>query len=125
MCLQCGKYIHGRCAGVKKVTLKFSRNFTSRKCEGNIGEAVEQEVSLCDKVETVREVTYLGDRVSAGVRCEAAVTARTRCWWVRLMECGVLLYGRRFLLWLKGAIYISYTLAAILYGGLGWCLKGC
>ena len=50
-----------------------------QKCEGNIGEAVEQEVTLCDEVETVSECTYLGDSVSAGGGCEAAVTARTRC----------------------------------------------
>ena len=61
------------------VTPKFSRNFTCRKCEGNIVEAVDQEENLCDEVETVREFTYVGDRVSAGGGCEAAVTARTRC----------------------------------------------
>ena len=33
----CGKWIHGRCARVKRVTPKFSWNFTCRKCEGNIG----------------------------------------------------------------------------------------
>ena len=53
LCVQCGKFIHGRCAGVKRVTTKFSRNFVCRKCEGNIGEAVEQEEKLCDEVETV------------------------------------------------------------------------
>ena len=52
LCLQCGKWIHGRCAGVKMVTQAFSRYFAYRKCEGNIGEAVEQEVKLCDEVET-------------------------------------------------------------------------
>ena len=46
LCLQYGKWIHGRCAGVKMVTQKFSRKFTYRKCEGNIGEAVEQEVVM-------------------------------------------------------------------------------
>ena len=30
-------------------------------------------------METVWEFTYLGDRVSAGGECEAAVTVRTRC----------------------------------------------
>ena len=30
------------------------------------GEAVEQEEKLCDEVETVREFTYLGDRMKAG-----------------------------------------------------------
>ena len=54
LCVRCGKEIHGRCAGVKRVTQKFSRNLAWRKCEGNIGEAVEQEEKLCDEVETVR-----------------------------------------------------------------------
>ena len=44
---------------------------------------MEQEEKLCDEVETVSEFTYLGDRVSAGGGCEAAVTARTRCDWVK------------------------------------------
>ena len=57
-------------------------------------EAVEQEEKLCDEVES--EFTYLGDRVSTGGGCEAAETARTRCWWAKLRECGELLYGRWF-----------------------------
>ena len=51
-----------------------------------------------------REFTYLGDRVSACGRCEAVVTARTRCGWV---EFGELLYGRRFPLELNGSVYES------------------
>ena len=42
---------------------------------------------LCDEVETVRELSYLGDRVSAGEGCEAAVTGRTRCVWGKFMKC--------------------------------------
>ena len=57
---------------------------------------MEHEVKLCVEVETVSEFTYLGDRVSAGGGCEAAKTARTRCGWVKLRECGELLHGRRF-----------------------------
>ena len=75
--LLCGKWIYGRCTGVKMVNPKFLRNFACGKCEGNIGEAVEQEEKLCDELETVREFTYHGDSVS-----EAAVIARTRCGWV-------------------------------------------
>ena len=55
---------------------------------------MEQEERLCDEVETVREFTYLGDRVSAGGGCEAAVTI---CGWVKLRECSELLYGKKFL----------------------------
>ena len=75
--VQCGKWIHSRCAIVNRVTPKLSTNVTYRKYEGNIEEVVEQEERLCVEVETVREFTYLGDRVSAGGGCEATVTART------------------------------------------------
>ena len=47
---------------------------------------MELEETLCDEVETVRELTYLGDRVSAGGGCEAAVTERTRCGCVKFRE---------------------------------------
>ena len=67
-------------------------------------------------METVIEFIYLGDRVSAGGGCEAAVTARRRCGWVRFRECDELLYGRRFPLRQKGAVYGSYVRLAILYG---------
>ena len=36
------------------------------KCEGNIGEAVEQDKKLHDDVETLTVLTYLGDRLSEG-----------------------------------------------------------
>ena len=74
-------------------------------------------------METVREFTYLGDRVSAGGGCETAVTARMRCRWVKFRECSELLYGRRFPLRLKGAVYKSYVWPAILYGSEVWCLR--
>ena len=46
---------------MKRVTTKFCRNFTYRKCERNIGEAVKQEEKLCDEMETVREFTHTGE----------------------------------------------------------------
>ena len=70
---------------------------------------------LCE-VETVRDFTYLGDMVSTGEGCEAAVTASTRCEWVKFWECGKLLYGMRFLLMLKLAVFESYVEPAILCG---------
>ena len=58
-----------------------------RECDGNIGEAVEQEEKLCDEVkETVREFSYLGDGVSTSGRCEVAVSTRRRCGWVELFD---------------------------------------
>ena len=39
------------------------------------------------------------------------------------MECSELLYGRRFPLRVKGAVYKSYVQSAIMYGSEAWCLK--
>ena len=64
-------------------------------------------------MKTVWELTYLGIRVSAGGGCEAAVTAKTICGWVKFREWGELLYGRRFPPKLKGAVYKSYIRPAI------------
>ena len=74
-------------------------------------------------MEAVIEFTYLGDRVSAGEGCEAAVTGRGRCGLVKFRECSELLYGIRFPLRLKGAVYNSYVRQAMLYGSEAWCLK--
>ena len=52
-------------------------------------------------MKTLKEFTYLCDRVSAGGGCEAAVTARTRCLLVKCRECGEFLHGRIFHLRLK------------------------
>ena len=38
-------------------------------------------------------------------------------------ECGELLYGMKFLLRLKGAVYRNYGAPVILYGIEAWCLK--
>ena len=79
----------------KKGESTFFRNIRRSKCEGNIGELVEEELKVCDEVETVREFTYLGDRVSAGGGCKAAVTAGTRIVYVKLRQSGELLFDRR------------------------------
>ena len=84
---------------------------------------MEQEVKLCEEVETVGEFTYLGDSVSAGGGCEAAVTARTRCRWVKHRCCGELLHSTWFPLMLKRAVYMSYVRSAILHGSEAWSLN--
>ena len=96
LCAQCEKWIHGRCAGMKRVAAKFSSNFACRKREGTVGEAVVQEETLCVNVETVWEFPYLYDSVGASEGCEAAVAVRTRRWWVKFRECGEMFSGVRY-----------------------------
>ena len=90
----------------------FLRNYSCKKCEGNIGEAVELEEKLC-VVATVSAFTYLGDRVSAGGGCEAAVTATTRYGLVSLGSAMSCMAG--FSLMLKGAFSKSFVKPAMLH----------
>ena len=89
----------------------------------NIGEALDQEEKLCDEVKAVGEFINLCDRASAGGGCEAAVTARTRCEWVKFRMCCELLYGGLFPIKLKGAVYNSSERPAVLYVSEALCLK--
>ena len=41
--VQCGKWINSRSTRVKMATPKISINLACKKCEGNIGEVVEQK----------------------------------------------------------------------------------
>ena len=68
------------------MTPKYTRNYTCRKCEGNIGEAMELKDKLSDEVVTVIKLTYLVDKESACGRCKAAVTTRRRCGWSNSRE---------------------------------------
>ena len=62
------------------------------------------------KTETIRESTYLSDSLIVGERCEAVLTARTRCGLAKLRECG------EFPLRLRGMAYRSYVWPGILNG---------
>ena len=64
---------------IEKGDSNVFKKLRSRKFEGNIGEAVDQEETLCDEVETVRKLAYLGEMFSADGGCEVVETARTRC----------------------------------------------
>ena len=69
---------------------------------------MEQEVKLCDEVETVRECIYFGDSVSASVGCKAAVTASTRCFWPMFMKYSEVLCGKQIFHRLHEAVCKSY-----------------
>ena len=76
LCLQCDRWIHGRCAGVKWVTAKFLQILHTENVKGIFERQCNKE-NLCDEWNP-REFTYLSNRVSAGGGCEAAVTGRIR-----------------------------------------------
>ena len=59
--------------------------------------------------------------MNAGGGCQASVTGRIKCQWIKFMECELLC--DRFLLKLKLAVYKSYVRPAILHGSEAWCVK--
>ena len=61
---------------MKRVTPKLGRDFVCGKCERGVGGMVEQVEKLSDAVETVKEFSYLEDRVDVSDGCEAALRAR-------------------------------------------------
>ena len=93
------------------------------KCKKQANGLMGPVEELCEEVETVKSFCYLGDRMNASGRCEAAVTARARVVWVKFKECGELLNSKRFSLKMKGIIYRSCVRSAMLYGSETWCLR--
>ena len=83
MCTKCGKWVHGRCAKIKKVTSTLAKGFACKLCVDTKKGIVEpgEEISFFDQVEFVK--SYLGDRLNVSSRSEAAVTARTRIEWIK------------------------------------------
>ena len=63
------------------------------------------------------------DRLNASDGSEAAVTAKTRIGWIKFIECGELLYERKFLEQMKARIYQSCVSSAMLYGSETWYLR--
>ena len=61
-------------------------HFEDTKCKGIMEETVDSIAKLCDEVETVNGFCYFVDRLNASGGCEAAVTARVRIGWVRLIS---------------------------------------
>ena len=123
LCMKCKKWIHGRCAKEKRVTLRLGRDFVCGRCNKQADGFMDSVEELCEEVETVRGFCYLGDRVNAGGGCEAAVIARARIGWVKFRECGELLNSKRFLVKLEGMVYRSCVRSPMLYGSETWCLR--
>ena len=76
VCAECQKWIHGRCAKVKKVNNILGRSFICSNCVNAV--TAEPTEELCSDIETVNAFSYLGDRIIASGGCEAAVTAIVR-----------------------------------------------
>ena len=78
LCVKCRKWMRGRCVKVKRVTLRLGRDFVCGRYKKQADGFMDSLEELCEEVETVIGLCYLGDWMNAGSGCEAAVTARAR-----------------------------------------------
>ncbi|XP_068729026.1 uncharacterized protein [Montipora capricornis] len=53
LCVKCGKWIHGRCVKVKRVTWRLGRDFVCGRCKKQADGLVEPVEELCKEVETL------------------------------------------------------------------------
>ena len=119
LCKSCRNWIHGRCAKIEKVANKLAIDLRCRKSRG-YHKNVDQTETLHDDVETVTELSHIGDGINSA--CIEALTSRTRIGWVKFRECQHLLCGKKFPLKIKGIVYKSCVGSAILYVGETWSL---
>ena len=76
LCIKCTKWIHERCAKMRRVTPRLAKHFVCAQCS-EAKETCQKSVGkLCDEVETVNGFCYLGDGLNASGGCEIAVTAQ-------------------------------------------------
>ena len=62
---KCGNWVHGKCAKIKRVTVRLAMHFVCSKCKGIMEGTMDSIEKLCDEVETVNGFCYLGDRLNA------------------------------------------------------------
>ena len=115
-CTNCARWVHGRCASMKRVTPGLAKNFVCTSCTTLDEDGMEPIENLCHGVETVNEFCYLGDKLITSGGCEAAVTARMRIGCSKFRECSELLLGKRFSLKIKARVFQSCVRSAMLYG---------
>ena len=67
MCTKCCKWVHGRCAKMKRVTSTMAKGFVCELCVYTKEGIVEpgEELSFFDQVDFVKSFCYLGDRLNA------------------------------------------------------------
>ena len=61
-CTKCGKWVHGKCAKMRRVSLTLAKGFVCERCAKTMKRTVEpgEEFSFLDQMELVKSFCYLG-----------------------------------------------------------------
>ena len=82
MCTKCGKWVHGRCAKMKRMTFTLAKGFICELCVDIMEGIVEpgEEISFFDQVDFVKSFCYFGDRLNASGGSEAGGNSKNENW---------------------------------------------
>ncbi len=125
LCHGCSKWVHKRCTGREKVSedplFRCARCMnTARPIDGRPAEHVEIGE---EKIEVVAFFVYLGDMLSAGGGCEAAVRARVGSAWKKFRDLLPILTARSLSYRTRGHVYLVCVRSAMLHASETWPLS--
>ena len=92
----------------------MTKSFKAILLAGDIKTKELEQMKAMQQTGNTTKLTYQGDRVSEGVY-EVAMAVRTKCKWVKLMECDKILQGKMFLQKITRATNKSYERPAFLH----------
>ena len=82
MCTKCGKWVHGGCAKIKRVSSTLAKGFVCELCVYTKEGIVEpgEEGSFFDQVDFVKSFCYLGDRLNASGGNSSSGNSKNENW---------------------------------------------
>ena len=90
MYTKCGKWEHGRCAKMKRVSQTLANGLACKQCAETIKGIMEpdEEISCLDKNKVMKSSYWLGNRLNASGGSKPVVTAKTIIGRIEFRECG-------------------------------------
>ena len=123
-CMTCKKWIHARCARVKRVSRRMNGNFECRVCMNGSNEECKNASNGClGKLDRVNSYCYLGDNVNGGGGSELAVTRRIGLDWKTFNSVSSMICGKRHTWNIKGQIYRTCVRLVMTYGSENWVVR--
>ena len=125
LCLQCNKWCHQRCSGLRNVN--GVENFQCLACREGRNNREREEAGIVTargRIEEVHEFCYLGDVLDCEAGVERSVRARVAVAWKKWREMASLLVNKSIPLKCRGSIYETCIRSAMLYGSETWAMTG-
>ena len=119
---RCQKWVHKKCSGIKGSMSKVAKSFICTGCLNPVTSARRTSVDIgaSAKMELVDKFCYLVDMLSVDGDADAAVKARIRIGWSKLVP---LLINKDVSLIMRGRLYSSCVRSSMLHGSETWLLR--